>query len=118
MNLKWSIWLVNLEPVIGSEQGRTRPFLIISNEQINQLLPVVNGLPLTTKKSGRTIYPNEVLLPKNNFGLVKDTIVLAYQIRTIDKQRLIKQIGMVTDNSLQKEIVEAICFQLDIDLKP
>jgi mRNA interferase MazF len=63
MNYRWSIWLADLDPVIGAEQGRKRPVLVVSEEQINQILPVVNVLPITSRKEGRIIYPNEVLLP-------------------------------------------------------
>jgi mRNA interferase MazF len=59
---QWHIFLANLEPVIGSEQGRTRPVLVISEEEIKQILPVVNVLPITSRKPGRTVYPNEVFL--------------------------------------------------------
>jgi len=114
--LRWNIWLVNLDPVIGSEQGRTRPFLIISKNSINQLLPVVNGLPLTSRKHNRTIYPNEVLLEKGYFGLTQESIVMCYQIRTIDKSRLIRKMGTINDLEKQQEIIDALCFQLGIDI--
>jgi len=39
---KWNIFLANLDPVVGSEQGKTRPVLVISEEEINQILPVLN----------------------------------------------------------------------------
>jgi mRNA-degrading endonuclease toxin of MazEF toxin-antitoxin module len=45
---KWHIFLATLDPVVGSEQGKTRPVLIISDEEINQILPVVNALPITS----------------------------------------------------------------------
>ncbi len=61
MECKWRIFLANLNPVIGSEEGKTRPVLVISEEEINQILPVVNVLPITSRKSGRRIYPNEFL---------------------------------------------------------
>lgn len=113
--LRWSIWLVNLDPVIGSEQGKTRPFLIISDESINELLPVINGLPLTSKKKGRIVYPNEVLLEKGKHGLSMESIVMCYQIRTIDKRRLIRKLGVVDDLEIRESIIDALCFQLGID---
>jgi mRNA interferase MazF len=58
MTYRWHIYLVNLDPVVGSEQGRTRPVLVISDEEMNQILPVVNVLPLTARKPGRRVYPN------------------------------------------------------------
>jgi mRNA interferase MazF len=60
---RWSVWLANLDPVVGSEQGRTRPVLVISQTALNDILPVVNVLPITSRKAGRRIYPNEALLP-------------------------------------------------------
>ena len=114
MEYKWHIFLANLDPVIGSEQGKTRPVLVISQEAINQILPVVNTLPITTRKPGRKIYPNEVLIPVGVGGLEKESIVLCYQIRTLDKRRLMKEIGKIDNLELQKAIINAFCFQLEI----
>ena len=47
---KWGVYRANLDPVIGSEQGKTRPVLIISEDSLNDILLVVNVLPLTSKK--------------------------------------------------------------------
>jgi len=114
MQYKWHIFLANLDPVIGSEQGKTRPVLVISEEEINQILPVVNVLPITSRKQDRRIYPNEVLIPASIGGLEKDSIALCYQIRTLDKKRLIKDLGKIDDLSLQEEIIDALSFQLGI----
>ena len=113
---RWSIWLANLDPIIGSEQGKTRPVLIISDNQINKLLPVVNVLPITSRKPKRIIYPNESLVEKGKYGLKKESIVLAYQIRTLDKIRLIVHYGEISDVVKQTEILNALCFQLGIVL--
>lgn len=112
MSYRWHIFLSNLDPVIGSEQGKTRPVLVISEEEINQILPVVNILPITTRKLGRNIYPNEVLIPEGTTGLDKESIVLCYQIRTLDKSRLIKSIGKIDSLELQESIINAMFFQL------
>jgi mRNA interferase MazF len=64
MVMRWSTYLVNLDPTVGSEQGQTRPALVISDDDINAILPVINILPITSHKQGRKIYPNEVLLKK------------------------------------------------------
>jgi len=89
MGYKWHIFLANLDPVVGSEQGKTRPVLVISEEAINQILPVVNILPITSRKPGRKIYPNEVVISIGIGGLKNESIILCYQIRTLDKRRLI-----------------------------
>ena len=83
---QWSIWLANLDPVVGSEQGRTRPVLVISDSSLNDILPVVNVVPITSRKPNRRIYPNEAFLPANTGGLTHDSIALCYQIRTLDKR--------------------------------
>jgi len=114
MEYKWHIFLANLDPVIGSEQGQTRPVLVVSTEEINQILPVVNVLPITSRKAGRRIYPNEVLIPADIGGLEKESIVLCYQVRTLDKRRLIKEIGKIDNLKLQEAIIDALCFQLEI----
>ena len=117
MRYRWRIFLANLDPVIGSEQGRVRPILVISEEQINQILPVVNVLPLTTLKPGRVVYPNEALIPFAQSGLPNDSIVLCYQIRTLDKKRLIKDLGAINDLQIRATILEALRFQLAVDDK-
>ena len=111
---RWSVRQANLDPVIGSEQGKTRPVLVISETALNDILPVVNVLPLTSRKPGRRIYPNEALLVSGTAGLTADSIVLCYQIRTLDKQRLARQYGKLDDPALQEEIIAALCFQLGI----
>lgn len=113
---KWSICKADLDPVIGSEQGKSRPVLIISEDQINALLNIVNILPITSRKPGRMIYPNEVLIPTGQYGLVNESIILCHQIRTVDKKRLSKTYGQINDSKLQNDIVEALCFQLGIGI--
>jgi mRNA interferase MazF len=115
MTYQWHVFLASLDPTTGSEQAGRRPVLVISRERINQLLPVVNVIPLTSRKSPeRTIYPNEVLLPAGMAGLRVDSIALCYQIRTLDKERLEQDWGELDDWSLRQELREAIRFQLDL----
>ena len=114
MEYRWHIFLANLDPVVGSEQGKTRPVLVISEENINQILPVVNVLPITSRKVGRRIYPNEVLISNGVRELEKESIILCYQVRTLDKRRLIKEMGKIDKIELQEAIIDALCFQLAI----
>lgn len=111
---RWSVWLANLDPVVGSEQGRTRPVLIISETALNDLLPVVNVLPITSRKANRRVYPNEALLPANTAGLPHESIVLCYQIRTLDKRRLTRAFGQVDVLALRDAIIKALEFQLGL----
>lgn len=114
MVYRWHIFLANLDPVIGSEEGKTRPVLVVSEEEINNILPVVNILPITSRKTERKIYPNEFLITPDISGLQNDSIVLCYQMRTLDKKRLIKEIGKIEDIEIQEGIIDALCFQLGI----
>lgn len=115
MTYQWHIFVAVLDLTRGSEQAGRRPVLVVSREQINQLLSVVNVIPLTSRKSeARTIYPNEVLLPAGTAGLRVDSIALCYQIRTLDKSRLEQDLGELKDTGLQRQLLEAIRFQLDM----
>jgi mRNA interferase MazF len=109
---KWHIYRANLDPVVGSEQGKSRPVLVISEDDINDLLNCVNILPITSKQPQRFVYPNEVFLPSNTGGLPNESLVLCHQIRTIDKKRLSLSYGDVNDILLQSAIFDAIRFQL------
>lgn len=112
---KWAIYRANLDPVIGSEQGKSRPVLVISEDEINNALNIVNVLPITSRKQGRNIYSNEVLILANHFGLGNESIILCHQIRTLDKRRLSIEYGSITDSFKQNEVIKALCFQLGIE---
>jgi len=112
---KWGIYRASLDPVVGSEQGKSRPVIIVREDPINELLRTVNILPITTRKPGRTIYPNECALEANLYGLPNELVVLCHQIRTLDKQRLTQFYGTVSVAETQKEISEALIFQLGLE---
>lgn len=89
--------------------------MVVSDDALNTVLNVVNVLPITTRKPGRRVYPNEVLIGVGEAGLPNESIVLCHQIRTLDKQRLIKNYGKLTNSSQQEAVHEALRFQLGID---
>lgn len=78
---RWDVWLANLDPVIGSEQGKTRPVLIVSRDTSNRILLVPNVLPIASRKADCKIYRNEALLPAGTAGLANESVVLCYQIQ-------------------------------------
>ena len=106
--------MADLNPVIGSEQQGRRPVLVISDETTNSVMPVVTILPLTSLKKGRRVYPNEVLIKNGVAGLELDSIVLAHQIRTIAKQRLITSLGEILDANLRSRIDDALRVHLNL----
>lgn len=109
------VCVASLDPTKGSEQAGKRPVSVISRERINQLLPVVSVVPLTSRKSAaRIVYPNEVFLPAGPAGLRVDSIALCYQVGTLDKSRLEADLGVLAEQELHQKIREAIRFQLDL----
>jgi mRNA interferase MazF len=114
LNYKWSLFMADLNPVIGSEQQRRRPVLVVSDETTNSVMPVVTILPLTSLKKGRRVYPNETLLKNGVAGLELDSIVLAHQIRTIAKQRLVTCMGAISDLNLRSRINDALRVHLNL----
>lgn len=115
MTYQWNVFLASLDPVVGSEQAGKRPVLVVSRERNNQVLEVVNIIPLTSVKSpNRFVYPNEVLLPAGMGGLAVDSIALCYQVRTLDKARLDRRMGEISDAILKQRIQSALRFQLEL----
>lgn len=101
---RWRIFWANLNPVEGSEQSGKRPVLVVSMEEINQTLPIVSILPLTSTRPGRRIYPTEILLSKGATGLPNDSIAMVHQVRTISKERLEEQCGIVENPELHERV--------------
>ena len=89
------IFLANLKPVIGSEQGGIRPVLIIQNDISNKNSPVTIIAAITSKVFEKE-YPTNVFIQRKDSKLEKDSTVLLNQIRTIDKKRLIKKISSLS----------------------
>jgi mRNA interferase MazF len=106
------IWLANLDPVIGSEQGKTRPVVIIQNDIANEYSPVVIVAAITTAADLKT-YPAEVRVAAPEGGLRKDSVILLNQIRTIDKRRLIERWGQLTPQTMEK-VNEALRISLGL----
>lgn len=104
------VWLANLDPVIGSEQGRTRPVVIIQNDVANEYSPVVIVAAVTTAL-GPKEYPTEVRVPDPEGGLKKDSVILLNQIRTIDKRRLVERWGTLGPKTT-KRLDEALKISL------
>ena len=111
---RWTIYWANLDPVQGSEQAGKRPVLVVSADEAN-VLHQVTILPFTSVKGpGRKIRRNEVGLSHAETGLGKDSILLAHQIRTIDKSRLESEAGKITDPTKKAAVIAAIKVQLGL----
>lgn len=112
-DLQWAVFEASLDPVRGSEQGRSRPILVVSNEDFNQVTTNVTVLPLTS--TNRHAYPAEVLLPQGEAGQPMDSIIMAHQVRTISKQRLGRLFGYLNNQPLRTAVRRAIIEHLDLD---
>ena len=88
------IYYAELNPVVGSEQGGTRPVLIISNDIGNRHSPTVIIAAITSRVQTKAKLPTHIAV-KDFEGLDKDSIVLFEQIRTVDKKRLKQHMGMM-----------------------
>ncbi len=99
-----------LDPVVGSEQGGIRPVLVIQNDVGNRYSPTVIVLAVTGQIN-KTRLPTHVAVEARGNGLMKDSVILAEQIRTLDKRRLRERIGTVSP-----EIMEKVSQALKISL--
>lgn len=88
------IYYAELNPVVGSEQGGTRPVLIISNNMGNRHSPTVIIAAITSRVQTKSKLPTHTTVTDYK-GLDKDSIILLEQIRTIDKQRLKQHMGKI-----------------------
>lgn len=104
--------MANLDPVIGSEQGGIRPVLIIQNDLGNQYGTTVIVAALTTQSKKPTM-PTHVTIPKGEGGLWRDSMLLAEQVRTIEKSRLLRLLGTVSPAMMQ-QVNHALSVSLDV----
>lgn len=105
------IYQADLTPVVGSEQGGTRPVLIIQNNKGNKFSPCVI-IAIITKRTTKAQLPTHIWIDKS-CGLRFDSMVELEQIRTIDKSRLGNYIGNIKPNE-QKQIDKAIKISLGL----
>jgi mRNA interferase MazF len=106
------IWIVSLEPVKGSEIGKTRPALVISNNRNNTFSETVTILPITSNTL--KVYPFEVFLSKKEINLKNDSKVKCNQIRTIDKKRLLDVLCTLSPETLEK-VEKALSIHLNMN---
>jgi len=106
------IFYADLSPVVGSEQGGVRPVLIIQNDVGNKYSPTVIVAAITSQINKAKL-PTHIELNANEYGLIKDSVVLMEQVRTIDKKRLKEKIGHINDDLLFK-IDEALAISFGI----
>ena len=106
------IFYADLSPVVGSEQGGTRPVLIVQNDTGNKQSPTVIAAAITSQ-TNKAKLPTHIELEGKNFGLTKNSVVLLEQIRTIDKRRLREHMGRLDEGMMNRvDTAIAVSFGL------
>ena len=109
------IFYADLSPVVGSEQGGTRPVLIVQNDTGNKHSPTVIAAAITSQ-TGKARLPTHINIAGGSVGLSKDSVILLEQIRTLDKKRLRERMGYVEEQVMSKvDTAIAVSFGLPHD---
>ncbi len=95
------VFYADLSPVVGSEQGGTRPVLVLQNDIGNQYSPTTIIAAITSQISKAKL-PTHIEIKSKNSGLEKDSVILLEQIRTIDKSRLKEKITSLNEDAMKK----------------
>lgn len=107
------IFYADLRPVIGSEQGGIRPVLIIQNDVGNKYSPTVICAAITSQIN-KSKLPTHIEILSEQYTLVKDSVVLLEQVRTIDKSRLKEKICRL-DNGLMQKVDKALLISFNLN---
>ncbi|HCV0769409.1 TPA: type II toxin-antitoxin system PemK/MazF family toxin [Staphylococcus aureus] len=107
------VYLADLSPVQGSEQGGVRPVVIIQNDTGNEYSPTVIVAAITGRINKAKI-PTHVEIEKKKYKLDKDSVILLEQIRTLDKKRLKEKLTYLSDDKM-KEVDNALMISLGLN---
>lgn len=109
------IWLINLDPTIGAEIQKTRPAVIVNDDQLG-ILPLKVIVPITVWQDRYAVAPWFVRLePEAENGLEKPSAADAFQVRSVSQQRFVRRLGKISDTAMQ-EITKALARVLCIEL--
>ena len=107
------IYDADMNGIVGSEQGGIRPVLIIQNDTGNRHSPTVIVAAITSRMSKAKL-PTHIKIDKDKCNIIKDSVILLEQLRTIDKQRLKDKVCHLDDEML-KTVDKALCISLELD---
>jgi mRNA interferase MazF len=107
------VYYADLRPVIGSEQGGVRPVLIIQNDVGNKHSPTVICAAITSKMNKAKL-PTHIELDARRYEMVKDSVVLLEQLRTIDKKRLKDKVCHL-DQDIMEKVNRGLLISLELD---
>ena len=106
------IFYADLSPVVGSEQGGIRPVLIIQNNVGNRHSPTVICAAVTSKMNKAKL-PTHIEISTRDYDIVKNSVILLEQIRTIDKQRLREYVCHI-DGGMMRKVDQAMRISLEL----
>ncbi|MEM8778031.1 MAG: type II toxin-antitoxin system PemK/MazF family toxin [Cyanobacteria bacterium P01_G01_bin.49] len=107
------VWLANLNPTQGSEQAGIRPIVIFQNDIISQFSTTIIAIPLTTNQR-RASLPICLLIQQGDGGLGQNSVALCFQIRVLDKTRLIRRLGQLSAETIA-QLEEVVLITLGYD---
>jgi mRNA interferase MazF len=103
---KGDVFFCNLDPTFGHEQRGTRPVVVLQNNIANDKLNTIMVAPLTSNLKARG-YLLTVFVDAKSSGLPKDSVILLFQIRTLDKRRLERKMAHL-DDTIMEQVDQAI----------
>jgi mRNA interferase MazF len=106
------VYLVNFDPTIGAEIQKTRPALILQNDIANRHSPITIVAAITSQFN-EPLYPTEVLIQPPEGGLTMPPVVLLNQMRSIDKRRLVRRLGILMPATMDR-VDRAILISLGL----
>jgi mRNA interferase MazF len=108
------VWLINLDPTVGSEIRKTRPAIIVNDDALGKL-PLKIIVPFTDWKDRYTVAAWMVKVsPDEDNNLSKDSAADCFQIRSVSEERLVKKLGFVTIETMEK-VRKALSLTLSIE---
>jgi mRNA interferase MazF len=108
------VWLANLDPTQGSEQAGTRPVILFQDDIVSQFSTTVIAIPLTTNLR-RASLPICLLIEQGDSGLTQNSVALCFQMRVLDKARLIRKLGQLKIETMT-QLEEVVLLTLGYDL--
>lgn len=103
---------MNLDPTVGAEIKKTRPAVVIQNDVANRRSPITIVAAITSQFD-EPIYPTEALVRTPEGGLRVDSVVLLNQIRSVDRDRLVRRLGVLSANTM-REVDKALLLSVGL----
>jgi mRNA interferase MazF len=100
--VRGEVFVVNLDPAVGSEPKKTRPCLVLQNDVGNKYSPVTIVAAITDAENVPKRYPVDVPVARGEAGLIKDSVIQCNLLRCVDESRLVRSLGHVTPRTMER----------------